>query len=301
MLVTVSFLDTEVVPQPVEGVQAKLYQGMTFITAATSGPSGVVTWDLAAGDYDMIVSLPGRPGYSVTNPYRITVLGPPNTNDFQISVELYQIPLPDNPAMFCRCSGFVYKLSGDPYDGVIRFYVDEVPQLFIGPSGFPVMTLGEYSDCDVFRGYAEINLIRGARYRVDIPGFRSTAWFVRVPERASAHLPDVLFPVPLSVDFTLSDLSLTVMETRILYPSVTFRSGLVVSGTALEEAGCWPVSFNVDNPEVVSVTVRTDGSLAVTGRSVGSAVVTASRYVGDDSLLVRPPTGVSGELRVTVN
>lgn len=301
MLVTVSFLDTQVVPQPVEGVQAKLYQGTTFITASTSGPSGVVTWDIATGDYDMIVSLPGRPGYSVTNPYRLTVLGAPNTNAFQVSVELYQLPQSDNPEVFCRCSGFVYKLDGSLYSGIIRLYMDEVPQLFIDPSGFPVMKLGDHVDCDIFRGYAEVNLIRGARYRVDIPGFRPTEWFVRIPERAAAHLPDVLFPVPLSVDFTLASLDLAVGETRILYPSVTFRSGLVVSGADLEQADCWPVSFNVDNSEVVSVTARTDGSLAVAGCSVGSAVVTASRYVGDDTLLVRPPAGVSGELHVTVS
>jgi len=300
MITTVAFLDTQVVPQPVEGVQAKLYQGTTFITAATTGPSGVLTWDLAAGNYDMIVSLPGRPGYSVTNPYRLAVLGPPNTNSFQVSVELYQLPVSDDPTNFCRCSGFVNTLSGDRFNGVIRFYLDEAPQLFLDPSGFPLAGLGDHVDCDIFRGYAEVNLIRGARYRVDIPGFRSTEWFVRIPERSSAHLPDVLFPVPLSVDFTLTDLSIAVGEIRTLHPSVTFRSGVVVSGADLEQADCWPVTFSVDNPEVVSVTARADGSLEVAGIAAGSAVVTASRYVGDDTLLVRPAPGVSGELDVTV-
>jgi hypothetical protein len=300
MITTVAFLDTEVVPQPVEGVQAKLYQGTTFITAATTGPSGVLTWDLAVGNYDMVVSLPGRPGYSATNPYRLAVLGPPNTNSFQVSIELYQLPVADGD-VFCRCSGFVYQLNGDRYNGVVRFYLDEVPQLFIDvPSGFPTAMLGDHVDCDIFRGYAEVNLIRGARYRVDIPGFRSTEWFVRIPERASAHLPDVLFPVPLSVDFTLTDLALAVGEVRVLYPSVTLRSGVVVSGADLEQADCWPVVFVIDSPEVVSVTARTNGSLEVAGIAAGEAVVTASRYVGDDTLLVRPAPGVSGELNVTV-
>ena len=103
MITTVTFVDTQVVPAHVSGVQAKLYQGSTFISSAVSGEDGVVTWDLAVGLYSMVVSIPSKPGYTVTNPYTVEVRAS-GSNSFGVSIEMYQLPLPDDPDTLDRKS-----------------------------------------------------------------------------------------------------------------------------------------------------------------------------------------------------
>lgn len=292
MITTITFLDTEVPPGEIEGILASLYQGDSLIVSSTSDVDGEVTFDLAVGTYHMIVSYPGSSGYQVSNPYVLEIVS--GVNAFSVSIELFDHPTAVNPAM-CLCSGYFYDSSGALIDeATIQFRPKEFSSV-VGTIG----VLGRPLNCTVEDGYAELDLERGALYRVKVPWFSPAAWEVWIPDRSWANLPDVLYPIPSSVVYTPISLSMGVNDATDVTVSITHRSGLVLSGDVVGED--WPVEFTSSDESVVTVTENEDGTFTARALSVGTATISAARTTTDDPIRLYADPGVSGTLAVVVS
>jgi len=159
--------------------------------------------------------------------------------------------------------------------------------------------LGKLVTCGIEDGYGVLDLERGALYRVSVPWFNPASWEVWIPDRAWANLPDIVYPIPSSVAYTPSSLSMNVDDTMDVVVAVTYRSGLVLSGTTI--GGDWPVEFTSSDESVVTVAENDDGTVTANTRSAGTATITAARTSTDDPIRLYADPGVTGTLTVVVS
>lgn len=292
MITVFTFTDTEVSPNPLELVMAKVYQNDGLVVAAYSGPDGTVTFDLGTGEYELIVSRPGLAPVLVANPYAFEVVN--GTNTFTIQLDTLQYPVGND--VLCSCSGYLYDPSGQAIETAsLRFNYKEGPTLVSG-----VGILPKEFTAPIVNGWASVMLVRGATYYVDIPWFDPVKWEVTVPDRLWANLANVLFPVVSSVTYDPPSLSLEAGEKATVELTFTMSSGLVVTGAELLEMG-WPVDFVSGDTDVLTVERRDNGSIEATAIAVGSTSISATRSTADDQIQVWADGGISGTLAVTVS
>jgi hypothetical protein len=196
-------------------------------------------------------------------------------------------------APFCRCIGYVRDSSGELIqDGVIQFVPIDTPVLY-GQTAYlqnPVV-------CTIQNGLADVHLIRGGRYRIDIPWMKSSTLETVIPDLGISNLPDILFPLPALVEFSPASLAMSVGEVLDVGITVTYRNGLIVTGSALGAE--WPISFVSSNANVVTITRRGNGLITASCTGSGSAEITAARSANSDPLYIYADPGVTGTLPVT--
>jgi len=296
METTLRFVDNAVPPVRLQGVTVKIYVSGTLFRQGTSNADGELLFDdIPAGDHRVVVGFPMNSGFQINNPYALEV----TDEDALFTFPLSRVQDPVGDAVMCCCSGYFFDTFGEPIeDASLRFRPVNAFNVY-SDAGFHSGVLMKEVYCKVLDGYAEINLLRGYTYQVDVPWMRVNDWRITVPDDVSANLPLVLFPFVDSVSFDPEAVALDVGETETIDVSVLFTSGLVVSG---ESAGAdWPVSFEVDHPEVVSITRRDDGSLAAVALQAGTARVTCVRADVDQPIQALPDPGVGGHLDITVS
>jgi len=290
MAVVVTFLDDDTPANPLAGVVANFTQGGTLIVSATSAANGEATVSIPAGVYNIIVSYPGIYGYSVTNPYQITVV----TNNETYDIELGLFVHPVATGMYCRCSGHFLDSAGATItDAYIYFQPDDIPLRYGNAGTFPLT-----AECQITDGYGSIDLIRGGVYWVMIPGLKDR-YRVTIPDSAWASLPDVVFPIVYSVSFDPASVTFDTGDTATVAVTVTYRSGLELSGTDL--GADWPITFASDDIDVVTIAGDVNGNIVASATGAGSATISATRCTIDDPVYFYAEPGVVGTLGVTVS
>ena len=293
--------DTTVVP----GVVVRLYDDNdVFQSQVTSDVDGRAEFlAVAEGDYTARFYM-ASPGYAITTPQEIEVKADAGGDDsfdentFDVTVTLFSRPTSANVRL-CTCSGFFLNVDGSPaVKTTIRLNNISRPLLLDSSA-----VIGEVVTVDTDeKGYAQVDLIRTAVYRVEAEGMSDLGLEVRVPDALSANLPDVLFPIVTGVAFTPASKALSVGGTSVIAAKVVYRSGLQVS---LEEfdPGDLPVAFVPDVEGIASL--ETDpGGVKITAEAVGTVVFSAERVLADaDSYIQVVPKipSLSGTLTVTVS
>ena len=294
MILKLKFVDTSVDKNPLSDVSVLLYKDDAFVVSGVSGNDGYAIFDIAAGFYKAIVSCPTLSGYGVKNPYGIT-LSQDNTT-YEIPIELFENPVATRNG-YCRCSGFFESIYGRALKSAailfkfvkswnLRYGIGLLAEDF-------VVSIDDY-------GYADVELPRGAEFSVSIPGFYPFSWFIRVPDREWANLPDVLFPFVKRVEFEPAGLNISAGETKAVSVKMIYRSGLEIYGSEYEDD--WPVSFKSSDETVAIAMRREDGSLSVSGLKQGTASISVVPNTSGDTIESFPPwTEVQGELSVVVS
>lgn len=292
-MVTMTFKDDDTPANVLEDATVKLYVNGQLYRQGTSDADGVVLFDdIPVGLHTAIVGLPYRPGYAISNPYALLVVADENV---QFDFVLHRAVEPTGNTWVCVCSGYFFDAAGELVDDAsIRFRPVGVANV-MGPSGI----LGKEIGCPVIRGYAEISLLRGAAYRVDIPWFRPDNWQVTVPDKISANLPDVLFPVLYSVEYSPASLSMEVGDTVKIDVTAVYKSGLRATGDVL--GADWPVFFVVDNSASVQIIRGEDGRLEARALHSGTARISALREDVDQPVQAVPDVWVGGSLDIVVS
>ena len=278
-----------------DGALLRVYSGGTLVTTGVTGEgandTGSRVFTLADGTYSLRVSMPS-PGYVVGSPRSLVVAG---DGTYDVYVEQPVLPVSANPAM-CRCSGFVLDGSAVPVRGVsFTLQLVEGPTV-LGDATLALVPTRAITDA---RGYLQVDLIRGALYRVEYGADTAFTGLFKVPDLSAAQFADVIHPVVTSVSFSPASLSLAVGEDGESAVTVWYRSGLSMGLDEFESA---PVTFASDL-DGLSVARSADGaSLTVSAAEAGTYVVTATRATVEGEIPVLLQAGaVTGSLTVTVS
>lgn len=318
-LVTVNFecVDQELPPGGVPGVVVRVYEtDDSYVNEFVAGPTGIAT-GLLNGEaspsphaYNIRIY---KYGHSVTNPQAIEIYDPPagsptGTNDFTLTLDPHAAQAPAD-ARLCRCSGYFRRIDGVPAGGpvnrnaatggflrnqVLRFtsLMDPLIVDQIGAFGSPV-----YAEADD-NGLIEIDLYRDGKYSVIVedvhPGCLQEAHrIIHVPDRSTANLLDILFPVVVEIAWSPSGpWNLAVSGELDVTPTITASDYRVLTGIAADD-----VEYAVDDPTIASVASKDDSTLTITGVASGTTQLSITRR--DDSI-VRVPGTITGGV-VTIN
>jgi len=219
-------------------------------------------------------------GVRFANPKRIAVIEPVvTTNRFDVSGTLLTLPTATDPRV-CRCTGRFMNFSDRAVSkNVFRIMAKgksglQVPKIVDGN----LVSSDEMSFQADADGVLTIDLLRGGEYFITFAGEDDTIWPIKVPDRASVNLIDLIHPQPISLtwnptDAPLNAVSVAVGEVVEVHYSVLFSD----FQTFTEGMSRWINFFNSDE---TMGSVFSGDYIAIQGLAVGSLQVTASMIPG---------------------
>lgn len=214
--------DNQPSPAPIAGVAVGVYDptAFAFVAYGVTDSGGQAAFLLPGA------ASPGRTyevrfykmGIVFPNPSQIQVLetslgsgsglsgaiGPANanqqTNIFTATGVPSVLPVATDPRC-CRCTGVFLDFSNRPVRGMlVRFYPNpepgfEVPKVvdgnLVAAESFEI-----YTDAN---GRVSLDLIRGGQYNVMFAGEEDNPWNIKIPDRSSMNLIDLIHPAPVSL------------------------------------------------------------------------------------------------------
>lgn len=290
---------------PVANAYVGLYTtaGALLQHGNTDADGEVFLGNRAAGTYELRVTpLVGTVESGAAR--EITVVAQDSV--FDIVVNTTAMPVATNER-FCRCSGYFITSAGAPAARVtIEFGEFEIPQLaYYAASGIylgviPVSVSVETDD----RGYAVVDLVRGATYTVTMAGYHDVSRQILIPDAASAPLPDTIFPVIDRVEYKNGTTTLTPVAAPTLAmnvgDSITLSTETVFT-SGLRLAGVVDVTLQPDDPLVLSATLTASGVvLQATSAGVSVLEVLAGEISEEKGISVTEAAPLRGHLTVTV-
>lgn len=272
------------VGDPVEGVLVKIYDptGTTFYTQAVSDVNGLAAFLLETLGYTMRF-YKFQVGFS--QPQHFTVLEAPEVNSFTVRAEPFVMPIATDPRL-CRCSGFFRDLDGSAKRYLDLHFMPEFDPLVLDDAA--VITEHKHIRTDD-KGYGQIDLIRGAQYVVRVESLDGAQLrCIRVPDLASANLPDMLLAVVDRVVLTPEGpYALAVGEELVLTPEVYDSAGVKLEGSAVDD-----VNWRSSDTNILLVS-PTQSTVVLRGLAAGSAELQATRR--DQSIIRIPDVPIVGQ------
>ena len=263
--------------EPVEGVLVRVFSedGSTIYTEGTTGSEGTVSFVLPVGSFTARFY---KFSTSFNQPQHFTVVpsAPGVSNIFDVEATVFSAPLANDPRL-CRCSGFFRDLNGGPKRYLDIHIICCFNPLLLDGAGVVSERIMIRTDED---GYAQTDLIRGAKYLVTVEAMDCMDREIRVPDAPSANLPDVLLPVVDKVVLASPLEAIEVGGSITIEPTVYDSAGVPLTGTAQGD-----VRWSVEDTDIASVAV-TETSLIVTGNIAGTTQLVATRR---DLSIVRVP------------
>jgi hypothetical protein len=270
---------------PVPAVVVRVFdeRGVTFLTAGVTGEDG------RAG-----LLLPAPASYQARfyrfqtvfrQPQRLDISLGPETNAFVIVAHVFSPPEAVDPRL-CRSSGFFRDLSGAPTTNVAFHIFPKSHPTLIDQSAVLPGRLHVRTDKN---GYAEVDLVRFARYEIVVEGFEDLQRIIEVPDRPSANLPDLLFPVVSEVRFEPAgpwSVGVGTTEELTVTPTVLASDGRELVGTALED-----VLWSTLHPSI-AVVIPSNERLVLRGLQPGVTELVVSRK--DASVIQIPDRPIRG-------
>lgn len=263
----------DVAPAAIEGVSVAVLNSITKVMVGwvLSEADGRAPLYLDPGIYEVRLF---KLGVVFPKPARIDVVDSQDVaeNTFDLSGTLLTLPISTDPST-CRCTGRFVDLSNRPMSGVL---VRISPKAEIG-SQVPEVVGGN----QVLGGYARtlttdqngkvsVDLIRGGEYYITWAGEDADSWNLKVPDRSSANLIELIHPTPRSATWEVPEVSVAVGETKRILLSVLFSD----YQTRTEGLLKWLQIQNSDS-SVCDAVLEGDG-VAVTGRLAGLSQVQVS-------------------------
>lgn len=306
---------------PLENVTVGLYNSVTKVKLLTSATdvNGKATFvavdsDTNAGKYEIRVN-PGFPGVvSGGTVQTVTVLAAPVaplSNIFDVIITPPSLSVATNTNL-CRCSGFFKDASGRYLnDVVLKFTQHNMPAISyqadssIGTYPIVPLEVSVRTSKDLAtntKGYASVDLYRGAMYSVTMSGYVGKPRIIQIPDTSAVNIADVLFPVVSQVRWYNAGvqivpagsptLNMGVEDKTLTYEAV-FRSGVL--------ADLGEVVVTSADKAVVTVSI-TGAEIKLTGVGAGTTTLEITRAsTAESGILTQssiPP--VSGSLTVNV-
>ena len=276
---------------PVEGVTVGVYDptGATYYTGGVTDATGVASFLLETLSYSMRFYKFHTNFY---NPQLFDVLAAPETNVFDAKAEIFVLPVAQDSRL-CRCSGFFRDLDGSPKRYLDIHIISQFDPILLDDAA--VISEERHLRTDE-KGYAQIDLIRGAMYwaRVEslgaaMPSPTSTDLrCISVPDQPSANLPDLLLPIVARVNFTpIGPYALAVGTEVELGVEVYDSAGVLLVGAATSD-----VQWKSSDPNVLAV-MPSGSTIKIRGVAAGTAQIIAERL--NTSIIKIPNLAIAGQ------
>lgn len=262
-------------PGALPGVQVVILRptDLSYLAGATSNAQGVAAFLLEAGTYEVRAF---KAGILLRNPTTIVVLDPPTPteqNGFVVTgsyVGVFGVPM--DPRL-CRVIGRLVDFSNKPVAGaLIRILapmdlLDKVPKVVDG-NAVSQSAMEFHTDQN---GFVIIDLLRGGQYHVVFSGEEDEIWNMKIPDRPTANLFDLIHPYPVALTWDVVGNAVTLAVNTTL--NVAFQ--IVFSDTAQQAAKLSElVDFMNSAPDIVDVVYQNSaGVLVLTGKAAGTASI----------------------------
>ncbi len=296
---TVQLQNDANIPARIQGALVEFYDTMGgFITSGSSDVNGEVTVTLPAGDYDVLFF---KIGMSVLpkQPQRINVLTQVPPNVFLVTA--HQRLLPEGTdSTTCRVSGYVINSFGKPQKGV-KFTIGACYELVVDndrlldPDHMVTVVTDE-------AGYVEFDLLRGEKYEVFVlyketwSGMPPGRLIIETPDQPSVRLHHLLFPLPVSVDFSQPTVSVPI-DTR---DDTTTLSVSYSDGNIRQLPLAWGTYQLIRSDDTIFDYEVAGDTLIIIGKAAGTATLTAERILPAVNLWNPAPAFATDTLTVTV-
>ena len=198
--------DNSPMPAPIPGVVVAVVDQGTFAVygTATTGSDGRAAFLLNGGPYEVRFF---KLGVTFQNPQEILVQEPAvTTNKFDFSGTLLTLPSATDPRC-CTCTGRFLNMGNKPIPGATVRIMSRAERGYQNPTvvdGNVISgeVIGLQTDND---GFVSVDLIRGAEYFITFSGNDEEVWSIKVPDRASVNLIDLIHPAPVSLTWDQTD------------------------------------------------------------------------------------------------
>lgn len=273
---------------PVEGVLVRVFSedGSQFFTQSTTDATGRVGFTLFTQKYSLRFN---KFQVSFSQPQIFEVLegpggaAPSTPNEFDVEAEVVVPPIATDPRL-CRASGFFRDISGAPHPFLDIVFIGAFAPVLLDGAGVLSERRAIRTDEE---GFACIDLIRCAIYRVTVEGYEDLQREVRVPDSPNVNLPDLLFPVVQSVSFSpVGPFSLTAGNTLDVVPTVVASNKVPLTGTAVPD-----VIWSTEDSTVATVSPLAD-KLVIKGVAAGTTKLVAKRR--NVSIITIPDEEIEG-------
>lgn len=302
----------------VDGVVVSLHPsggGVAIATGTTgAGPNPAGSVDLGdhpAATYEIRVTPPlGAASVIEGNLHSAVVDAVTDPQVFDVLIDVSALPTATDDH-FCRCSGTFMDSYGRPVDQLsIHFSEDDLPELayYSGTNTTNAIIPKSLVIRTDSAGYATVDLLRGATYKVYMEGYENLSRKIEIPDLAASPLPDVIFPVVDGVEYTdtntdslLVPLDLPVVnlglgQEAVLSMETVHRSGLRVEGLVA-------VTLTSDDVGGTIVNLITDSNtLTISAVGVGIATLLVAQEAPDEDMgiTMSPQPVLRGALSVVV-
>jgi len=197
-------------------------------------------------------------------------------------------PMEAKDARLCRASGYFRRIDGMPLSGLVLNITPEFrPFVLDGsaviPEAFQIQTNGD--------GFLYLDLIRHAKYAVQIEGTFGITRSITIPDRTSVNLPELLFPRLSRVEYQGEQpIRLRVGQTIDLRFRVFFTDGR--EDTHIRQNVHWTTG----DVAVARIGVGSSEHITLCGVTPGETVVIANRkrMANGDPSVYYPDTPVHG-------
>lgn len=302
--VVVRVYDAAPIPQPVDGVIVRFFDstGSTFITEATTGSvttgeaEVTLNGEVVPVEYQLRFYVTGG---SITSPQQIEVFSPPagsptGTNRFEATAIMRTLPSATDPFL-CRASGYVRGPDGRPIRGIDMHFIPCFNPVVVGGDGVLGERVVTRTDKD---GYVTIDLYRNGEYAVTVESHENIQRIVPVPDRPSANINYLLFPIVVGVTWSLpGPLAMTAGSDVLISAAVHASNYRDLSGIALED-----MIYSTGDPSIAIVTPSAvePGKLVIRAVAPGTTTLEAKRK--DLSVVYFPVVDVAnGTIDITVS
>lgn len=266
--------DDSITPAPIQDALIMALDPVTLAIYATgvTDVSGRAAFLMEAGEYELRLF---KRGVIFQNPLEVLIQDPPvTTNDFNIPGTLITLPIAVDPRC-CRCTGKFMSLGNKPISGSVVRIMSKIERGF----ELPKLVDGNMISGEVIalttdnNGIVSLDLIRGAEYYITFSGEDEDVWNIKVPDRSSVNLIDLIHPRPVLLTWNQIDApsnSTVIASGSVVYIhySVLFSDYEVLT----KDMSLWLTFINSDDT-VIAVS-QGDGIIVIEGVSAGTAQVT---------------------------
>lgn len=292
--------DDATIPAPIEeAVVTLLDADGELVTSVETDEDGRAAFDVPDATYEVRVF---KRGYG-SDVSQIVVDTSEDTNEFDITLEdLTTLPVTTDPRM-CRCTGVFVDFQGRPTKGVMfrlnapADYGTQVPKIADGNLVYP-SSMSFQSDA---LGVVSVDLFRGAEYTVVFAGEDDTSWSLKVPDRASVNLIDLIFPAPVLLSWDQdqapgNEITVAVGDTGSVQATLLFSD----YQTKTVDLNNWLEFSNSDGDVVELGFLNSSGVVALRALAAGTAEITAALVPNLLPYRVPPYSLTAATLLVTV-
>jgi hypothetical protein len=277
----------DTLPVPVPGATVGLYDPTTYaeIGVSTTDIHGRASFlTIAEGNYEVRSFLLG---FRFLNPTLIQVTDPGPNVFTQLCTSLALSAAAD-PAM-CRCTGRFMGLDNQPLAGVsvrVEALVDtgaQTPKIVNGNVLSAEIALARTNS----DGEVVFDLPRNGQFHVTYAGDEDNILDIKVPDRPSASLTELMFPVPVLLLWNQDDAPSNNVSVAA-GAKVTVRWTMVYSDFEVLSTGIGWLQFENMNPDTAIIRAG-DGQVEISGMAAGSTVLSGSTVQPEDVIQRQPP------------